>query len=148
MLVLIAEYVVVDPEDVRHAPASAGLTAVSFALFLILTIVLRSSEVRLFLLLPALTLAVALVSLRTMNLRMRGQWKYVEAGITALIVSQIAAALHYWPVSPVEYGLAVLAPAYALTSLFSSLSEGAPLRQALVEPGLVLVLLWGIALWV
>jgi len=34
ILVLVAEYIVVDSEDARQAPAAAVLTAVSFALFL------------------------------------------------------------------------------------------------------------------
>ena len=36
VLVLLAEYIVVDPEDDRFAPASVGLIAVSFALYLVL----------------------------------------------------------------------------------------------------------------
>ena len=43
MLVLIAEYIAVDPDDERYPLARAGLTAVSYALFLILAIALRSS---------------------------------------------------------------------------------------------------------
>jgi hypothetical protein len=147
ILVLVAEYIVVDPEDVRHALASAGLTAVSYALFLILAIVLRSTGGRLFLVLPALTLAAALVSLRTLHLRLLGQWKIWETIIVALVVGQIAAALQYWPLSPVAFGLGVLGPAYALTSLIGGLVEGEPIRQAAVEPLIVIAIAWGMALW-
>jgi hypothetical protein len=147
LLVLVAEYTVVDVEDIRYLPASAGLTALSFALFLMLTIVLRSAGGRLFLMLPALGLAVLLVSLRTLHLRSLGQWKIQEAVVITLIVSQVAAALHYWHLPPVSYGLAVLGPAYALTSLVSALGEGEPFRQALVEPAMVLIFAWGLALW-
>ncbi len=147
MLVLVAEYIVVDIEDVRYPPAAAGLTAVSFALFLILAIVLRSAGMRLYLVLPAMVLAVALVSLRTLNLRLHGSWKLLEAGVIVLIVAQVVAALHYWPLSPIAFGLAVLGPAYALTSLISSLSEGESLRTAVLEPGIVLLFAWGAAVW-
>jgi hypothetical protein len=58
MLVLVAEFIAVDPEDERYPIASAALTAVSYALFLILAIVLQSAGFRLFLILPALLLAV------------------------------------------------------------------------------------------
>jgi hypothetical protein len=146
-LVLVAEYIVVDPEDVRHAIASAGLTAVSYALYLILAIVLRSAGVRLFLLLPALTLAAALVSLRTLHLRLIGQWKIWETIVIALVVGQIAAALQYWPLSPVAFGLAVLGPAYALTSLIGGLEEGEPVRQAVIEPLIVMGVICGAAVW-
>jgi hypothetical protein len=148
ILVLIAEYIILDPSDARHAIAVAGLTAVSFTLYLILAIVLRSSGLRLLGTVPALMLAAGLVSLRTLHLRFQGQWKFFEAIMIALIVGQIAAALHYWPLSPVSYGLAVLGPAYALTSLVAGLAEGDSLRQAALEPGLVLLVAWLGALWI
>ncbi len=146
-LVLVAEYIVVDPEDVRHALASAGLTAVSYAIYLILAIVLRSSGVRLFLLLPGVVLAAALVSLRTLHLRLLGRWKIWEMIVIAAVVGQIAAALQYWPLSPIAFGLGVLGPAYALTSLIGALEEGEPVRQAAIEPLIVMGIAWGAALW-
>lgn len=147
MLVMVAEYIAVDVQDVRYPAAAAGITAVSFALYLMLAIVIRSLELRLFLVLPALALAGSLVSLRTLHLRLNGQWKLLECALLTAIVVQIAAALHYWPISPISFGLAVLGPAYALTSLISSLSEGESIRQAFVEPLLALFLLWGGAFW-
>lgn len=148
MLVLVAEYIVVDPSDIRQAPATILLTAVSFALFLALTVILRSAGFRLFLVLPSLTFAAGLVSLRTLHLRLHGRWVFLQAGIIALIIGQLAAALHYWPLSPVTYGLLLLGPAYALASLLASLIEMVPFRQALLEPLIVLILLWGVALWI
>jgi hypothetical protein len=146
LLVLIAEYIVVDAADIRQAPAAAVLTAVSFALYLVLASGLRFANLRLFLLLPALALASALVSWRTLRLRLPDHWPFVEAGMIALVSVQIAAALHYWPLSPVAFGLALLAPTYALTNLLGNLAEGQPLRQAMVEPAVVLVFIWFLAL--
>ena len=146
ILVLVAEYAVIDPEDVRRPPAAAGLTAVSFALYLVLAAALRFSQTRLFLLLPALTLASVLVSLRALRLRLYNQWAFIPGGIVALISGQIAAALHYWPLSPVSFGLALLGPAYSLTSLLGNLAEDQPLRGAIIEPIVVLILVWGAAL--
>jgi hypothetical protein len=148
ILVLVAEYIILDPADARHGLASAGLTAVSFTLYLILAIFLRSAGLRLFWTVPALVLAAGLVSLRTLHLRLRGQWKVFEVAMICLAVGQLAAALHYWPLSPVPYALAMLGPAYSLTSLSAGLAEGEPLRRALLEPGLVLLILWGGALWI
>lgn len=147
ILVLVAEYIVVDPEDVRQPPAAAGLTVVSFALFLVLATSLRFSGLRLFLLLPALALTGMLVSLRALHLRLRGQWAFLPALVVTFITLQLAAALHYWPLPPVSYGLALLGPAYALTSLAGNLAEEEPLPQALLEPAVVLILVWGAALW-
>jgi hypothetical protein len=147
VLVLVAEYIVVDPEDIRYAPAAAGLTAVSFALFLTLTIILHSAGTRLFFILPALILAGGLVSLRTLRLRSQSGWKILEAFVTVLVMAQFAAALHYWPLTSITYGLVVLGPTYAMTALLSGLDEGKPLRQALLEPGLVLLVVLVAALW-
>lgn len=148
MLVLVAEYIAVDPQDERYPLASAGLTAVSYALFLILAIALRSSGLRLFLILPALTIAAGLVSLRTLHLRLSGQWLFLPGLAITLIVAYITAAYHYWPLSPITFGLAILAPAYSLTSLVGALYEGEPFRKAIVEPAIVLLAVWGAALWI
>lgn len=146
-LVMIAEYVVVDPEDVRYSLAAAVLNAVSFALFLILAIVLRDSRMRLYLELPAIGLAVFWLSARSLNLRTHGRWLWWEAISVSLITMQIAAAFHYWPAAPISYGLAILGPAYAITSLYSRLAEGEPLRQAVLEPIIVMIIAWGAAIW-
>jgi hypothetical protein len=146
MLVLVAEYIAVDPDDIRQPAAAVGLTAVSFALYLILAVALRVVGFRLFLILPALTLAASLVSLRALHLRLK-RWALVEAAVIGLLCGQLAAALHYLPLSPVSFGLAVLAPAYSLTSFIANLAENEPLRKAVVEPGVVLVIILATALW-
>lgn len=148
MLVLVAEYVAVDPEDTRYSIASAGLTAVSFAIFLVLAIALRSAGIRLFLTLPALTLASLLVVLRTLNLRLGGLWAIMLSLALALIIAQIAAGLNYLPLSPTKYGLALIGPAYALTTFVGNLVEGIPFRRAIIGPVLVLMIVWGAALWI
>jgi len=148
MLVLVAEYISVDPDDERYPLASAGLTAVSFALFLILTITLQSAGLRLYIILPTLVLAAGLVSLRTLHLRLTGRWLYLPTLAITLIIAGIIGALHYWPLSPITFGLAILGPTYSLTSLIGSLSEGQPLRRAIVEPVVVLFAVWGTAIWI
>jgi hypothetical protein len=147
MLVLVAEYIAVDPKDERYPLASAALTAVSYALLLILTITLQSAGFRLFLILPALLLAAGLVSLRTLHLRLNGRWLYLPTFVIVVILAGIISAFHYWPLSPITYGLLILGPAYALTSLIGALSEGQPIKRALVEPGVVLIAVWGTAIW-
>ena len=51
--VFIAEYIAVDPGAPLYALASAGLTALSYALFLLFVIALRIGGARLFLVVPA-----------------------------------------------------------------------------------------------
>ncbi|MCL4559375.1 MAG: hypothetical protein M1281_02015 [Chloroflexi bacterium] len=145
VLVFIAEYIVVDVADVRQPPAAAGLTALSFALFLILAIALRAAGSRLYLLLPALVPAAGLVSLRTLYLRLGGRWSFAWAIGIALVIGQIATALHYWPVPPVPFGLILLGPAYALTSAVGEFEAGRWKRSKVVEPAIMLIIIWGIA---
>jgi hypothetical protein len=148
VLVLLAEYIVVDPEDIRQPPAAAGLTAISFALYLVLAAALRFAGSRLLFLLIALTLAVSLVSLRTLRLRLHDYWAFIETGVIALVTAQLASALHFWPLSPVSFGLILLGPAYALTNFMGNLAEGQTVRQATLEPIAVLILVWVTAIWI
>jgi hypothetical protein len=146
-LVLVGEYISINIEDIRQPLAVALLTAASFTLFLILAISLRSEGTRLFLALPGLTLGAGLVSLRVLHLRLQGQWLVYEGAIIAFIVSQITAALYYWPITPVAFGVLILGPTYALTSLIAGLVEERSLRSAMIEPVLAIVIAIGVAVW-
>lgn len=145
VLVFLAEYIVVEPSAPNYAIATAGLTALSFAVYLILTTALRFSGARLFLLAPALFIAAGLVSLRTLHLRSGQKWEFSWALGIALVCTQVGAGLHYWPVSPIQFGLALLGALYALSTLTGNLLEGIPLRRALVEPLIALGLAWSTA---
>ncbi len=145
VLVLVAEYIVVDPYDTRHAPAAVGLTAVSYALFMILTVTLVSAGSRLYILLPAVGLAIFLVTLRNLYLRLAGRWCIRWSVMIALAVGQVSAALHYLPLSPLRFGLVILGLAYALASVAGSLEEGRSWRVLWVEPAIMLAILWGLA---
>jgi hypothetical protein len=141
VLVFIAEYIVVDFSDVRFGPAAGGLNALSFALFLILTISIRTAGLRLYLALPAVALPIFLISLRTLYLRSNGQWRLVWAAGITLVVVQIAIGLQYLPVSPLGYGLYLVGPGYAITNAAVSLEEGRTLRSFWLEPVVIVVLL-------
>ena len=141
-IVFIAEYIVVDPASPNYATATALLTALSFAVYLVLLTALRSTGPRLILALPSIFAASGLVSLRVLRLRVPGRWELAWAGGIALISTQLASALHYWPVSPIRFGLLLLGPLYALTSLAGSLEEKTPIRRAALEPLVVLALTW------
>jgi hypothetical protein len=144
LLVFMAEYVVVDSADIRHPHATAGLVALSFSLFLILAIAVRAAGLRLYLVLPALAPAVGLVSVRTLYLRC-GRWMYAWGAGIAVLVGNLAAGLHYWRIAPIPFGLMLLAPAYALTMLAAAYEEGRSVQTWLVEPVILLVVIWGLA---
>ncbi len=146
IVVVIAEYITVDPDDARHVFASMGLTAVAFGLFLVLAVVIRLEEIRLFLMVPAVTVAIGLISLRVLHLRLHGHWALAPTVVIMLVAGQIAAALHYLPLSPTAFALALVGIAYAITNLAGSILEGKPWHQLLIEPLFVFILTWGVAL--
>jgi hypothetical protein len=143
--VVVAEYVSVDPGSPTYALASAGLIALGYALFLLFAIALRLGGMRLFLEIPAVFVAAGLVALRSLRLRLVGDWEIQWALGIGLVSAQLAAGLHYWPLSSVQFGLILLGPLYALTSLAASLTEDVPVRSALAEPGLILAGMWAAA---
>jgi hypothetical protein len=147
-LVFISEYIVLDPSDIRYPAASAALTALSFALFIILTSALSFASTRLTLSLLAVFLAASLVALRALHLRLAGRWELAWAAGIGLVCAQFTAALHYWPLTPLQLSLALLAPLYALTGLAINLGEDMPLRRAGVEALVVLAIFWALALLV
>lgn len=146
LLVFISEYIVLDPSDVRYPAASAGLIALSFALFLTLIAGLSYSGVRLILIIVVVFPASAMVALRALHLRLAGRWEFAWAAGIGLICTQFAASLHYWPLGPLQYGLILLGTLYALTGLAINLGEDMPTRRAGVEAGLVLALFCAAAL--
>ena len=147
VVVFFAEFVAVDPADSRYPFATAILTVLAFVIFLILAITLKASNARLFLVIPALFLGGGLVTLRTLHLRLNERWETPWAIGIAMVIVQLGAALYYMPLTPVRFGLALLGPAYALTALAVSLTDGHPFRQAIVEPVVMLALLCGLMIW-
>jgi len=145
LLVLVAEYIASDTADIRYGPAIMALTAVSFAIFLILAIAVKAAGLRLYLLLPALVIPLGLIVLRTLYLRLEGRWQISWAIGIALAVGQMALGLHYLPLTSTRFGLILLGPAYALTSLAGGLSEEQPRPTVWVEPVIMLVIFWLLA---
>lgn len=147
VVVFLAEYVAVDPASPSYAAATALLTALSFAVYLILLVALDSTQPRLVILIPSIFVGSGLVSLRALRLRLQGRWEFAWALGIALVSSQAAAALHYWPLTPLQFGLILFGPLYALTSLAGGAGEGTPIRRAMTEPMIIMMLAWVTAIF-
>jgi hypothetical protein len=145
--VFLAEYIVVDADAPYYTSAMAGLTAISYTLFFILAVAIRYSEARLYVLIPTLFIAASLASLRILHLRFSGRWEYAWAVGIAFVCVQIASGLHYWPVSPTQFGLMLVGPLYGLTNLAANLGEDQPARRAALEPAVATALCWGLAIF-
>jgi uncharacterized protein DUF5656 len=146
IMVIYAEYITVKAADSRYGLASALLVSLAFALFLLVAVALRTIGARLFVSLPILFVSAWLATLRTLHLRLGGRWELGWATGIALATAQFAAAMHYWPLTPLRYGLVVLAPAYALATLAVNLREEMPPRRAVGGPLAAMLLVWALAL--
>jgi hypothetical protein len=140
--VFLAEYITIDPSAPPYAFARSGLTALSYSLFLILVTSLRFSGARLFLVIPVIFIVAGLISLRILHLDGTDRWDFPWAIGIGLVCAQIGAGLHYWHLTPIQFGLALTGPLYALTMLSASLTENTPLRRAAVGPAIVVGLSW------
>lgn len=147
LLVLTAEYIVLDSSNHFYNLAEMGITGLSIALFLILAISLHTTETRLFYRVPLLSLAGLLVYLRINNLRQPGNWALIQGSISFLIIGEIAAGLHYWPMGSIGYGLALTGSLYSLVEISDALPNvDQDLNlQGLFWPILILILSWGLA---
>lgn len=147
ILVMVAEYITIDPEDIRQPIATSGLTAVAYALFLVLAITVKDAGARLFMLLSAFVLAIGAISLRTLHLRLHGRWAFLYSLVIVIIVAQITSAIYYLPISAVSFGLILMGLAYGLTGVIANLVNGLPLKRAVLEPGSIFIIILFTVLW-
>lgn len=142
ILIMIAEYISLDSKDSRYPLALMVLSAVSYGLFLLLSIVLRATNSRLYLMLLILTPFFAFLCLRILHFRLGGRWRFEWTAVITLIIAQCIIAFYYWPLTPVRYGLSFLGPAYALIGITASLEENPDFRKVFYEPLIMLGIIW------
>ncbi len=138
---LVGEYISIDKNHPYFPIALVLLTALSFSLFLIIVITIRAANLRLFLTASILPVVYAFFGVRVLQLRLGGVWPLKWTLVIFLVIGQITIGLYYWPLSPVRFGLLLLAPAYALIGIASSLEENTSFRDVYLEPLVVMVLL-------
>ena len=148
ILVLIAEFTVVDTStrNLNYVFASTGLTILAYALLFLLTVTLKASQIRLFQLIPPLTLMMFVVSLRILHLRSQGNLAIQEASLITLIFAQILIAAYYLPFSPISFGLFLQGPAYGLNSVFANIGDGKPWKVAMIEPIIAFIIFGSLAI--
>ncbi|MBE7535904.1 MAG: hypothetical protein HS124_09270 [Anaerolineales bacterium] len=144
-LVFLAEYIVVDTGAPYYDLSLAGLTAISYTLFFILAAALRYGDLRLYLMLPALFVSAGFAGLRIFRLQFN-RWEYAWSFGAAFVCAQLAAGLHYLPLSAVQFGLMLVGPLYGLTNFAVNMNEDASIRRAMLEPLIVVAICWGLAL--
>ncbi len=145
--VMIAEYISVDMQDVRFPIARVSLSAMSFALLLVLLIAVRGAGLRLYVILAAVIPAVAVVTAKTLHLRMGG-WQLAWTVGISVVVMQIATGLFYLPLRPLQFGLILTGLTYALINLAGAIEEKRPANIIWIEPVILMVIFFAIAIMI
>lgn len=140
-MVLVSEYNVFNPSGENHPLASIILIALTFALFVIFTITLRTSNVRLIFMIPLLSTAGSIAAARFFHLRTSGKWFFEWVVIIALVIAQSEIGLHYLEISPIPYALVMFGLLFGLTNLFLGLIKKKKGSELLTEPIFVVLLL-------
>ncbi|MCJ7694099.1 MAG: hypothetical protein MUO40_01605 [Anaerolineaceae bacterium] len=134
LLIFIAQYTINDISETNHPFASVALTAITFALFLILAIAMKASGLRLYVILIALVLAAGFVCLRTFYIRLNGGWVLLWSILVIIMTGQITVGFYYLPLSPLQFGLFTTGSLYILISLIIGIKEERKLTGILAEP--------------
>lgn len=145
IMVLFAEFSVVDASNANYIFASVGLTILAYALLFLLSVTLKASQIRLYQLIPTLMLMVFIVSLRILHLRSQGKLALQEASLITLILAQISIAAYYLPFSPISFGLFLQGPAYGLNSVFANIRDGKQWKEAMIDPVIAFVVFGSLA---
>lgn len=132
--ILSVEYISADSEDLRYSFAVLGLDAVSYALFLIIVLSISGAGYRLYLMLAAVIPTVFLITSRSLFLHTGGKWLAAWSAAITLIIAQIAAAMFYLPLLPVQYSLILLGLLYGLLNLAHNFEARLTGRVLWVEP--------------
>lgn len=131
-VILNAEYRVLTPEGETYKLVAPLLISLAFAMFLAFTITLAASQLRLYVQAVLIMLAAGFVAFRTIHLRTSGKGAFSRVLICSLMCAEIAGAMYYLFVKPVQYGLMVCGVLYVLTSLV--VIEGPLTRRKVIEP--------------
>lgn len=137
--VVMAEYQDFSSDQNRSPLAGIMLIALSHALFFILAVVFKLGLLRLVFVVPGIFFAATFISLRMIKQR-TDQLKPGWIFILGLIVTQLAGALYYFFITPVQYALILTALLYSLISLTSGYIEKRKDRSLFFEPVLMLVI--------
>jgi hypothetical protein len=138
LVVLVAEYVVVDRADPAWELAALGLAAAAYALALLGFTVLYGLGARAAISATLGGLLAAALALRLFRLRaVEGARASLYAGVVGLITAEALWAVSYWRITPVSAGLLAMIPFYLAAGLAQQHLAGRLTRRLWIEYGLV-----------
>jgi hypothetical protein len=146
LVLLTAEYLVLDPKDPRYEGAALGIKLLAYILLVGFLFAMRATGMRAAFEIPLVLMACAGVAWRLLKLGVRGasMWRY--ALLIGFVIAQIAWALHYWPTPPLQEALILGLTAYVaveviLSSMQRQLEKSRILELAAVGLGSLLIAL-------
>lgn len=131
-VILDAEYRVLTPGGEAYKVLAPLLISLAFGLFLAFTISLAASQLRLYVQVLLILFAAGFVAFRTIHLRTRGKGAFSRVFFCGLLCAEIAGAMYYLFLEPVQYGLLVCGVLYILTA--SVVIEGPLTLRKIIEP--------------
>jgi hypothetical protein len=132
--VLVAEYTVVDRQDAAWDLAALGLTALTYALALVLFALLHSQGARALISATAAGLIAAALATRLFALKAaRFDDVPLYAGVVGLITAEAVWALNYWRVAAASAALLALIPFYVSVGLAQQQLAGRLTRRLWLE---------------
>lgn len=152
-LVMLAEYLSVDPREPSFAVARLALNLATYlAAFSLYTAIYATKERSLYTA-TAVTVTSTLLAVelfRSADASPRRTWLY--AGITGLMVGEVTWGLNYWPIGGLAGGVVLLLVFYMISGLIQHYLLGRMSRSMLLEFGAVvvagMVLLFNSNFWV
>ncbi len=118
-LLFRAEYVLIEETGITSLGYSILVNSFSFGLFLLLTIALKNSSIRMIAQFLLLFLSSFFVSFRLLSLQKSFGDNLLLALLVSWIVTQLAVGLHYIFIPPIQYGLLLTGILYSLSSWLS-----------------------------
>ncbi len=146
-IVIVAEYITLDSSDRYFLPAAVTIQAVSNGAFVMVTAALQNAETRLFYILPVIILSHLAFSYRILTLRISPQKALFPAILFSVIIGEVAAAIHYFAIRPIQYGLMLVGVSYCLLLFINPLLSKEKSIFRYLEGLVFLVIIWGIAIF-
>lgn len=141
-VILNAEYRVLSPKGETHQVVAPLLISLAFGLFLAFTISLAASRLRMYIQAVLILVAAGFVAYRTIHLRTNGKGAFSMVLVCAVLCAELAGAMYYLFLKPIQNGLVVCGVLYILTSLM--VIEGPLTWRKLIEPllmaGLIIIM--------
>ena len=113
---LRAEYVLVGEGQGGQIGYAIMIISFSYGTFLILTISLKNSDIRMVAQTGMIFLAAYFVTFRNLTIRQRIKSKTAQSLTVSVLITELAVALHYLFINPIQYGLVLTGVMYAISS--------------------------------